>query len=149
MTCGMMTCEMNNGDRMKFVFSPDVILCGWLGSKHQLANNLLFVSFPNIECNCSMRQHVSDFDRSQGRTTSDWPSTVTHDWPSALTTCDNTWPGWPWTITFWGRYPTDSEQALCETTPAVGVELLTSNEILPIQPKGSPIILFKAIVYLR
>ena len=26
MTCGMMTCEMNNlGDRVKFVFSPDVI----------------------------------------------------------------------------------------------------------------------------
>ena len=23
---------------MKFVFSPDVILCGWLGSKHQLSN---------------------------------------------------------------------------------------------------------------
>ena len=25
-------------DRLKFVFSPDVILCGWLGSKHQLTN---------------------------------------------------------------------------------------------------------------
>ena len=25
---------------MKFVFSPDVILCGWLGSKHQLTNSL-------------------------------------------------------------------------------------------------------------
>ena len=24
--------------RLKFVFSPDVILCGWLGSKHQLTN---------------------------------------------------------------------------------------------------------------
>ena len=24
------------GDKLKFVFSPDVILCGWLGSKHQL-----------------------------------------------------------------------------------------------------------------
>ena len=23
---------------MKFVFNPDVILCGWLGSKHQLTN---------------------------------------------------------------------------------------------------------------
>ena len=23
---------------MRFVFSPDVILCGWLGSKHQLTN---------------------------------------------------------------------------------------------------------------
>ena len=23
---------------MKFVFSPDVMLCGWLGSKHQLTN---------------------------------------------------------------------------------------------------------------
>ena len=27
------------GDKLKFVLSPDVILCGWLGSKHQL--NLL------------------------------------------------------------------------------------------------------------
>ena len=26
------------GDKLKFVFSPDVILCGWLGSKHQLTN---------------------------------------------------------------------------------------------------------------
>ena len=25
------------GDRVKFVFSHDVILCGWLGSKHQLS----------------------------------------------------------------------------------------------------------------
>ena len=33
----MMTCEMNNL-KMKFVFSPDVILCGWQGSKHQLTN---------------------------------------------------------------------------------------------------------------
>ena len=24
------------GDRLKFAFSPDVIPCGWLGSKHQL-----------------------------------------------------------------------------------------------------------------
>ena len=29
MTCGMRTGEMNNlGDRMKFVLSPDVVLCG-------------------------------------------------------------------------------------------------------------------------
>ena len=28
-------------DREKFVFSPDVILCGWLGSKHQLTNQLI------------------------------------------------------------------------------------------------------------
>ena len=36
----MMTCEINEqlGDRVKFVFSLDVILCGWLGSKHQLTN---------------------------------------------------------------------------------------------------------------
>ena len=26
------------GDKLEFVFSPDVILCGWLGSKHQLIN---------------------------------------------------------------------------------------------------------------
>ena len=25
------------GDRPKFVFSPDAVLCGWMGSKHQLA----------------------------------------------------------------------------------------------------------------
>ena len=24
------------GDKLKFVFSPDVILCGWLGLKHEL-----------------------------------------------------------------------------------------------------------------
>ena len=29
------------GDRVKFVFSPDVILCGWLGSNHELTNWLL------------------------------------------------------------------------------------------------------------
>ena len=37
----MMSCEINNLDiewRVKFVFGPDVILCGWLGSKHQLTN---------------------------------------------------------------------------------------------------------------
>ena len=26
---------------MEFVFSPDVILCGWLGSKHQLTNSFI------------------------------------------------------------------------------------------------------------
>ena len=26
------------GDKLKFVFSPDVTLCGSLGSKHQLTN---------------------------------------------------------------------------------------------------------------
>ena len=37
-----MICEMNNLEiEKKFVFSPDVILCGWLGSKHQLTNLLL------------------------------------------------------------------------------------------------------------
>ena len=35
-----MTCEMNNLEihRVKFVFSPDVIPCGWLGSKQQQTN---------------------------------------------------------------------------------------------------------------
>ena len=39
-TCGMMTYEMNNLEIewSKFVFIPDVILCGRLGSKHQLTN---------------------------------------------------------------------------------------------------------------
>ena len=39
-TCGKRTCEINNlhGDRVKFVFSSDVILSAWLGSKHQLTN---------------------------------------------------------------------------------------------------------------
>ena len=33
MTCGVMTCEMNNlENRMKLVFNPDV------GSKHQITN---------------------------------------------------------------------------------------------------------------
>ena len=32
-----MTCGMNNLEiRLKFVVSPDVILCGWLGSNHKL-----------------------------------------------------------------------------------------------------------------
>ena len=48
MTCGMMTCGISEqlGDRVKFVFSPDVILCGWLGSKHQLT---VFVSLSDCE----------------------------------------------------------------------------------------------------
>ena len=28
------------GDWVKFVFSPDVLLCDWVGSKHQLTNEL-------------------------------------------------------------------------------------------------------------
>ena len=39
------------GDKLKFVLSPDVILCGWLGSKHQLTNyltNCLFLPFRSI-----------------------------------------------------------------------------------------------------
>ena len=39
-----MTCEMNGLQTVKFVFSPDVILCGWLGSKHQLTKKLLWLS---------------------------------------------------------------------------------------------------------
>ena len=35
---------------MKFVFSPDVILCGWLGSEHQLTNQLTTV---NLGPKCS------------------------------------------------------------------------------------------------
>ena len=34
----MLTCEMQLGDRVKFVFSPDVILCGGLGSLTLLYN---------------------------------------------------------------------------------------------------------------
>ena len=40
-TRSLMTCEMNNSEiRVKFVFSPDVSLCGWVGSKHHLTNCL-------------------------------------------------------------------------------------------------------------
>ena len=40
MTCGIMTCELNNLEiEWSSVFSPDVILTGWLGSKHQLLTN--------------------------------------------------------------------------------------------------------------
>ena len=38
-TCCVITCEMSNKEvdwRLKFVFSPNVILCGWLGWKQQL-----------------------------------------------------------------------------------------------------------------
>ena len=39
--CGIMACGKNNfGDSLKFRFSLDVILSGWLGSKHQLTNSL-------------------------------------------------------------------------------------------------------------
>ena len=34
------------GDKLKFVFSPDVILCGWLGWKHQTTNWLLRLPTP-------------------------------------------------------------------------------------------------------
>ena len=38
-----MTCEMNNMElRVKFVFSPDIIFCGRLGSKHQLTNHPVY-----------------------------------------------------------------------------------------------------------
>ena len=33
-----MTCAEGLGDRLKFVSSSDVILCGWLDTKHQLTN---------------------------------------------------------------------------------------------------------------
>ena len=42
---GLMTCVLGKqkktnkkGDRLKIVLSPDVIICGWLGSKYQLTN---------------------------------------------------------------------------------------------------------------
>ena len=37
---------------MKFVFSPDVILCGWLGSKHHLTNWLTLFLFFVCACVC-------------------------------------------------------------------------------------------------
>ena len=33
-------CEEWLGDRLKFVFSPDIILCSWPGSKYRLTNEL-------------------------------------------------------------------------------------------------------------
>ena len=36
----MMTCEIIFNLELKFVFSPDVILCGLWGSKHQLTLSL-------------------------------------------------------------------------------------------------------------
>ena len=44
-----------------FVFSPDVILCGWLGSEHQLTNELIIIIIkrkgtPSITCICSEAQ---------------------------------------------------------------------------------------------
>ena len=39
MTCGIITCEINNFEiELMFVFNTDVIPCGLLGSKHQLTN---------------------------------------------------------------------------------------------------------------
>ena len=40
---------------MKFVFSPDVILCGWLGWKHHLTNWPTFSLPPSLSClTCSL-----------------------------------------------------------------------------------------------
>ena len=57
MICGMMTREMNDLEiRVKFVFSPDVILCGWLGSKHQLTD---WVTLPLSPGMSASRQYLA------------------------------------------------------------------------------------------
>ena len=44
---------------MKFVFSPDVILCGWLGTKHQLVDWLASVHIcEHFGCRFSLCSHV-------------------------------------------------------------------------------------------
>ena len=92
MTCGMMTCEMNNLEiRVKFVFSPDVILCGWLGSKHQLTNQLtvgLQLLFgTSLICCCWRGRHqwpcyrgFDDVDKA-GADVSSWLPTKLHAKP--------------------------------------------------------------------
>ena len=43
--CGLMTCAEQIGDRLNIVFSRDVILCGWFGSKYQLTL-IAFIFYP-------------------------------------------------------------------------------------------------------
>ena len=49
------------GDRLKTVFSPDVILCGWLGSKHPLT--IRYVRTRNCGFFCRHRCTTSEFSR--------------------------------------------------------------------------------------
>ena len=37
-TCGLMTRRLKLGEGLKFDLSPDVVLCGRLGSKHEVTN---------------------------------------------------------------------------------------------------------------
>ena len=61
-TCGIMTSGINNLEiRLKFVVSPDVILCGWLGSKHQLPTYLtLTLSCWSYLCLIGPRREAGD-----------------------------------------------------------------------------------------
>ena len=43
-------CAEQLRDRLEFVFSPDIIPSGWLGSKHQLTNWQIFFLFYSIFC---------------------------------------------------------------------------------------------------
>ena len=53
------------GSRLKFVCSPDVILCGWLGSKHQLTNYLLIPQ--RCCCNVQRKRSQRHFNSRQWR----------------------------------------------------------------------------------
>ena len=73
------------GDKLKFVFIPDIIFCGWLGSKHQIITNFFFffinacqlilLRFPS----CFLRQSYDGFTgllsllaSSSGRGAGNW-----------------------------------------------------------------------------
>ena len=52
MICGMMTCKMNNLEiGWSLCSAHDVILCGWLGSKHQLTSQLTHSSHNSSHTN--------------------------------------------------------------------------------------------------
>ena len=48
--CGLITFVRKLGDGFTFLFSPDVILCGWLGSKHQLINKIFVCACDRLVC---------------------------------------------------------------------------------------------------
>ena len=72
---------------MKFVFSPDVISCGWLGSEHQLTNELtnpsdFHVNKPLTKNHNSLRP--LDFTLLPAQVFSGWPDDL-HDESSNAT----------------------------------------------------------------
>ena len=83
-------------DRGKFVFSPDVILCGWLGSKHQLTNYVLFklktVKFRH--CNASINCWFFFFSRADHTSCKIYDKMATVYWPIVSQTVNRSSTGY-------------------------------------------------------